>query len=203
MLLEVLESVIFLEAFPFVEWHYAELANVWSPTLFIVSCRNTALPNRMLYLCMFRLHNFHQDMFSHINQKSPRGVHMRPAWGRSWWSRSHWVCVWLWLCRLHLIILSSAQEFATCRQTKWIVRSTIYKPQCNFLRPLYCFPKKRIIGQVLIGSVNSLHEHIILRNTNRLLYLSISPLNIILELWIVEISLVLRVVESGRVFRVL
>jgi hypothetical protein len=28
MLLEVLESVIFLEIFPFGKWHYTELANV-------------------------------------------------------------------------------------------------------------------------------------------------------------------------------
>jgi hypothetical protein len=46
MLLEVLESVTFLETFPFVDWHYAELANVLSPTIFIVSCRSTALPNK-------------------------------------------------------------------------------------------------------------------------------------------------------------
>jgi hypothetical protein len=32
MLLEVLESVIFLETFPFVKWHYTELANVDSHT---------------------------------------------------------------------------------------------------------------------------------------------------------------------------
>jgi hypothetical protein len=42
----------------------------------------------------------------------------------------------------------------------------------------YCFPKKRIVGQVLICSIDSIHEHIILKNTNRLLYLSLSPLNI-------------------------
>jgi hypothetical protein len=83
MLLEVVESVIFLETFPFMEWHYAELANVCSATLFIVSCTNTALPNRMLHLCMLTLHSFHKDMFSHITRKSPRGVRMRSAWGRS------------------------------------------------------------------------------------------------------------------------
>jgi hypothetical protein len=47
-------------------------------------------------------------------------------------------------------------------------KGTIYKPQCNFLCPLYSFPQKRIIGQVLIGSINSLHGHIILRNAKRL-----------------------------------
>jgi hypothetical protein len=46
-----------------------------------------------------------------------------------------------------------------------IEKCTIYKPQCNFLCPLHCLPQKRIIGQVLIGSVSSLHEHIMLRNT--------------------------------------
>jgi hypothetical protein len=34
MLLEVLERVIFLETFPFVKWHYTELANVDSHTPF-------------------------------------------------------------------------------------------------------------------------------------------------------------------------
>jgi hypothetical protein len=33
MLLEVLESVIFLETFPSVKWHYTELSNVDSHTL--------------------------------------------------------------------------------------------------------------------------------------------------------------------------
>jgi hypothetical protein len=33
MLLEVLESVIILETFPFVKWHYTELANVDSHTI--------------------------------------------------------------------------------------------------------------------------------------------------------------------------
>jgi hypothetical protein len=32
MLLEVLGSVIYLETFPFVKWHYTELANVDSHT---------------------------------------------------------------------------------------------------------------------------------------------------------------------------
>jgi hypothetical protein len=64
-------------------------------------------------------------------------------------------------------------------EAKCIEKFTIYKPQCNFLRPLHRFPQKRIIGQVLMSSINSLHEHIILRNTNRLLmYVSMSPLNI-------------------------
>jgi hypothetical protein len=89
MLQEVPESVIFLETFRFVEWHYAELANVCRSTLLIVSCTNTALPNKMLHLCMFTIHNFHEDMFSHITRKSPKGVHMTPAWGRSSWSQSH------------------------------------------------------------------------------------------------------------------
>jgi hypothetical protein len=58
-LLEVLESVIFLETFPVVKRHYAELANVGSLTPFVVNCANTALPRRMLPLAMFTLHNFH------------------------------------------------------------------------------------------------------------------------------------------------
>jgi hypothetical protein len=43
-------------------------------------------------------------------------------------------------------------------------KGTIYKPQFNFLCPLYSFPQKRIIGLVLIGSINSLHEHITVSN---------------------------------------
>jgi hypothetical protein len=42
MLLEVLESVIFLETFSFVRWHYTELANVDSDTPFFVNCANMA-----------------------------------------------------------------------------------------------------------------------------------------------------------------
>jgi hypothetical protein len=61
---------------------------------------------------------------------------------------------------------------------KWIENGTIYKPQGNSICTLYCFPRKRIIGQLLTISIYSLHVHIILRNTNRLLYLSMSPLNI-------------------------
>jgi hypothetical protein len=66
MLLEVLESVIFLETFPFVKRHYAELANVGNHTPFLVNCANMALPRRMLLLGMFTLHNFHEGMFPHI-----------------------------------------------------------------------------------------------------------------------------------------
>jgi hypothetical protein len=38
-----------------------------------------------------------------IAESRPGGVHMRPAWGRSWCSWSHWVRVWLLFCCLHLI----------------------------------------------------------------------------------------------------
>jgi hypothetical protein len=73
MLLEVLESVTFLETFPFVEWHYTEFTNVCSPTLFIVNCTNMALPDWMLHLCMFTLHNFHEDMFCLSPESRPGG----------------------------------------------------------------------------------------------------------------------------------
>jgi hypothetical protein len=36
----MLEVMISLETFPFVEWHYAELANVLSFTPFLVNCAN-------------------------------------------------------------------------------------------------------------------------------------------------------------------
>jgi hypothetical protein len=77
------ECVIYLETFPFVEWHYAELVNVPSFALFLVSCANMALPSRILPLAMFTLHNFPEDMFPHITRKSPRGVHMRHTLGVS------------------------------------------------------------------------------------------------------------------------
>jgi hypothetical protein len=37
-----------------------------------------------------------------------------------------------------------------------------------FFCPFYSLPLKRIIGQVLISSINSLQEHILLRNAKRL-----------------------------------
>jgi hypothetical protein len=55
MLLEVLESVIFLEIFPFGKWYYTELANV-DILLFFVYCANMALHRRMFPLGMFTLH---------------------------------------------------------------------------------------------------------------------------------------------------
>jgi hypothetical protein len=75
----VLECVISLETFPFVEWHYAELANVSS--LALVNCANTALPSRILPLAMFTLHTLPEDTFPHITRKSPRGLHTRPLRG--------------------------------------------------------------------------------------------------------------------------
>jgi hypothetical protein len=79
-LLEVLESVIFLETF--LLWSgITQNSQMYAVLLFIVSYTNTALPNRMLHLCMFTLHNFHEDMFSQVSRKLPRGVHMWPVWG--------------------------------------------------------------------------------------------------------------------------
>jgi hypothetical protein len=69
----MLECVISLEKFPFVERHYAELANVPSLALFLVNCANTALPSRILPLATFTLHTLPEDVFPHITQKSPRG----------------------------------------------------------------------------------------------------------------------------------
>jgi hypothetical protein len=78
-------------------------------------------------------------------------------------------------CNTVSLTLNSLKSSEYINQ-KWIEKGTIYKSQCNFLCPLYSFPQKRIIGQVLIGSINSLHEHIILRNAKRLLfYLFMSP----------------------------
>jgi hypothetical protein len=82
MLLEVHESVISPETFPFVEQHYTEFANVPRFDPFFVNCANTAWPSRILPLALFAFHNLREDMFPHITRKSPRGVHMRPTW--SW-----------------------------------------------------------------------------------------------------------------------
>jgi hypothetical protein len=80
----MLECVISLETLLFVERHYAEqaeIADLPSLALFLVNCANMALPSTILPLDMFTLHNFPEDMFPHITQKSPRGVHTRPVWG--------------------------------------------------------------------------------------------------------------------------
>jgi hypothetical protein len=82
-LLEVLECVISLETFPFVERHYTELGNVPSLALFHVNCANMALPRRIRSLATFTLHTIPEGMFWHITLKSPRGIHMRPTWGVS------------------------------------------------------------------------------------------------------------------------
>jgi hypothetical protein len=58
----VLEYVISLETFPFVERHDAELANVPSFGLFLVNCTNTALPSRILRLAIFTLHILSEDI---------------------------------------------------------------------------------------------------------------------------------------------
>jgi hypothetical protein len=69
----MLECVISLETFPFVERQYAELANVPSLALFLVNCINMALPSRILSLAMFTLHSFPEKMFLHITRTSPGG----------------------------------------------------------------------------------------------------------------------------------
>jgi hypothetical protein len=75
MLLEVHESVISPETFPFVERHYTEFANVpcFTPFFFFVNCANKAWPSKILPLALFAFHNFHEDMFPHITRKLPRG----------------------------------------------------------------------------------------------------------------------------------
>ena len=93
MLLEVLEGVIFLETFPFVKWHYTELAHVGSSTLLLVLCAHMALPRRVFLLAIFTLHNFHENMFPHITRESARGVYLRPLAGANRWPRLHYVCV--------------------------------------------------------------------------------------------------------------
>jgi hypothetical protein len=60
----MLERLISLETFPFVERHYAELVNV--PSLALLNCANIALPSRILPLAMFTLHTLPEDMFPHI-----------------------------------------------------------------------------------------------------------------------------------------
>jgi hypothetical protein len=78
----MLEAMISLETFHFVEWHYAELANVPGFTSFLVSCANMALPSRILLRATSTLHNFLNGVFLKITKKLPRVVHMRPIWGR-------------------------------------------------------------------------------------------------------------------------
>jgi hypothetical protein len=79
----MLEAVISLKTFIFVEWRYAELADVPGFTPFLMSCANTALPTKILLRAMSTLHNFLKEVFPEITRKSPRVVHMRPTWGRS------------------------------------------------------------------------------------------------------------------------
>jgi hypothetical protein len=79
----MLEAVMSLETFLFVEWHYADLADVPSFTPFLVSCLNMALSTRILLHAMSTLHNFLKGMFPEMTQKSHREVHMSPTWVRS------------------------------------------------------------------------------------------------------------------------
>jgi hypothetical protein len=69
----VLEAVISLETFLFVEWHYTELADVPGFTPFLVSCVNTALPTRILLRSMATLHNLLKGVFLEITQSHPGG----------------------------------------------------------------------------------------------------------------------------------
>jgi hypothetical protein len=62
----MLVAVISLKTFFFMQWHYAELADVAGFTPFLVSCANMALPTRILLRAMPTLHNF-----------------LKPTWGRS------------------------------------------------------------------------------------------------------------------------
>jgi hypothetical protein len=161
MLLEVLESVISLETFPFVKRHYTEFTHVGSFTPLLVYCAHMALPTGILLLWMLALHNSHKGMFPHITRKPPRGVHMRQSMGPVTLS----LCLTLGLppqSGLLTRLLPLASEIlCTTSFMNWklIEKCTIYKPQCNFLHPLHCFPRKRIRGQVLIGSIKSLREH--------------------------------------------
>jgi hypothetical protein len=72
----MLEAVISLKTFPFVEWHYAQLADVPGLTPVLVSCAKTALPTRIL-LRAITLHNFLKGVFPEITRKSHRrgGAH--------------------------------------------------------------------------------------------------------------------------------
>jgi hypothetical protein len=79
----MLETVIFLQTFLFVEWHYAELAAVPGFTPFLVNCANTALPTRILLRAMSTLHSFLNGVFLEITRKSPRGGPHEAYGGRS------------------------------------------------------------------------------------------------------------------------
>jgi hypothetical protein len=79
----MLQAVISLGTFLFVEWHYAELADIPGFTPFLVSCANTALPTGIVLRAMSTLHSFLKGVFLEITRKSPRGLHMSPTWGRS------------------------------------------------------------------------------------------------------------------------
>ena len=121
--------------------------------------------------------------------------------GSSWGIRGVWVDIPGRAASVSVSTLSVAQSFATCSRnslylifyvgfsfdnSKRIEKCTIYKPKCNFLWPLHCFSEERIIRKVLICPINTLHEYIILKNTNRFfLYFFISLWNIN-HCWIVN-----------------
>jgi hypothetical protein len=77
----VLECVISLETFPFVERHYAELTNVPSSALFLVDCANPALPGRILPLAIFALHTFTRGHVFAYHLKVVQGGSHGPTWG--------------------------------------------------------------------------------------------------------------------------
>jgi hypothetical protein len=82
MILEMLESVIFLEIFPFGKWHYTERPNVDILLFFRIAqtrhCLEGCFPLEYLRFTVFTRVSFRISP-----RESPRGVHMRPAWGGS------------------------------------------------------------------------------------------------------------------------
>jgi hypothetical protein len=73
-LLVMLEAVISLKTFLFVERHYTELADVPGFTPYLVSCANTGLPTRILLRAMSTLHNFLKG----VSEYHPKVTHGGP-----------------------------------------------------------------------------------------------------------------------------
>ena len=130
--------------------------------------------------------------FQHFSLAHVPAYHPKVSRGSSWGTPGVWVDIPGRAAPVSVSesvsTLSVAQSFATCSRkslshfwyrvqfstdSKRIEKSTIYKPKCNFLWPLHCFSQERIIIQVLICPINTLHEHIILKNTNRFFFTSI------------------------------
>ena len=103
-------------------------------------------------------------------------------------SYSHWICVSCLLLRFSwkTAVLNVSQpqyvgaDVPSGGLAVWTIWYTHHRWHKN------CFSQERIIRQVLICPINTLHEHIILKNTNRFfLYFFISPWNIN-HFWIVN-----------------